>query len=69
MQRFTTPQSQYQAYLLRLWRESPQGPWRIVLQQANGNQRFLFADLESLFAHLQRSIAAAADSPPDEMTG
>jgi hypothetical protein len=43
----------YQAYLLRLWRESPQAPWRASLQSVNSGERCGFPDLQSMFAYLQ----------------
>ena len=45
--------TQYQAYLLRLWQESPHTPWRASLQNATTGERHGFADLQRLFAFLQ----------------
>ena len=45
--------SHYQAYLLRLWQETPHTPWRVSLQSTVDNERFGFSSLESLFAFLE----------------
>lgn len=42
-----------QSYLLRLWREDAQSPWRASLQNVVTNERFGFADLQSLFRFVQ----------------
>jgi hypothetical protein len=47
-----TGYSQYQSYLLRMWQESPQAPWRVSLQDATTGERRGFSDLESLYAYL-----------------
>lgn len=49
----TTVYAHYQAYLLRLWQESPQAPWRASLQGAVTGERHGFTSLESLFASLK----------------
>ena len=48
--------TQYQSYLLRLWQETPQTPWRVSLQSTVNNERFGFSSLESLFAFLESQI-------------
>lgn len=42
----------YQAYLLRLWREGTQTTWRASLQSTATEQLYHFATIESLFAFL-----------------
>jgi hypothetical protein len=42
----------YQAYLLRVWRESPTSPRRASLQDALTGERYLFADLVELMVFL-----------------
>jgi hypothetical protein len=37
-----------QVYLLSLWRETADAPWRAALRQANTQERIGFADLEAL---------------------
>lgn len=42
----------YHAFLLRLWREHPQAPWRLALQHSHEAEPVGFADLESLTGFL-----------------
>jgi len=42
----------YQAYLLRLWRETPNSPLRASLQASGSDERHHFTSLESLLAFL-----------------
>lgn len=59
------PHSAYHAYLLRLWREHADSPWRISLQlstTASGSStRLGFADLESLVDYLLTVMTKAPD--------
>ncbi len=43
----------YQAYLLRLWRETPNSPLRASLQASGSDERHHFASLEALLVYLQ----------------
>ena len=52
----STAYAQYQAYLLRLWQETPQSPWRASLQFVATGERRNFADVESLLAFLRSQI-------------
>lgn len=58
----------YQAYLLRLWRESDADPWRAVLEDAHTGERIGFGRVDQLLAYLTQQLApnsaAAPDSPP-----
>jgi hypothetical protein len=49
-------QTEYHAYLLRLWRETPQTPWRILLIATDSQERLLFSNIEGLFAFLEEII-------------
>jgi hypothetical protein len=42
----------YHVWLLRVWREHPDEPWRIALQCTDG-KRIGFPELKELFAYLQ----------------
>lgn len=42
----------YRAYLLRLWQETPDQPWRALLQDASTQERHGFADLDHLLDFL-----------------
>lgn len=44
----------HQVYLLTLWRETADAPWRAALRQASTQERIGFADLESLALFLLR---------------
>jgi len=46
----------YRSYLLRFWREGPDGPWRILLVNSEDGSRRGFADLDHLVAHLQAQL-------------
>ncbi len=46
------PSAGYQAYLVRLWQESPQGPWRALVKDARTGDEVRFATLEPLFLFL-----------------
>ncbi|MEM7115963.1 MAG: hypothetical protein AAF614_26210 [Chloroflexota bacterium] len=43
----------YRAYLLRLWRERPKGPWRASLEEAQSHEKRNFADVASLMVFLE----------------
>ena len=43
-----------QTYLLSLWREAPDAPWRAALRRAGSDERLGFADLEALALFLLR---------------
>jgi hypothetical protein len=43
----------YHSYLLRLWRDSEHGAWRLSLESVATGERHGFPDLASLFAFLQ----------------
>ena len=46
----------YRAYLLRLWREVPGQPWRVLLQDASTLERYGFQDLDHLMVFLNNQI-------------
>jgi hypothetical protein len=51
----------YQAYLLRLWREGTQTPWRASLQSTSSEEMHHFATLEALFAFLDGRLKEPND--------
>ncbi len=58
----------YQAFLLRLWRETADAPWRVLLETAATGKRRGFASVESLFSYLDHITypgkeAAMAEHP------
>jgi hypothetical protein len=42
----------YRAYLVRMWQEHPQAPWRASVQNAQTGELRIFSDLEQLVAFL-----------------
>lgn len=44
----------YQAYLLRLWREHQKGPWRASLEEAQSRKKRNFANVASLMAFIEK---------------
>jgi len=43
----------YQSYLLRVWRETPNSPWRASLESVGSGEKQAFAQLEDLIAYLR----------------
>lgn len=52
----SVPGNTYQAYLLRIWQDTPNSPRRFSLEHAGTGKRYGFADLESLFSFLNQEI-------------
>jgi hypothetical protein len=44
---------EYKAYLLRMWRDNQNSPWRALLENPNNGERAAFATLEELVAFLE----------------
>ena len=60
---FTT----YRSYLLRLWRQSPRGPWCASLENVQTRQINYFARTEELWAFLQ-AVMAEQPAPVDAVS-
>lgn len=43
----------YTAYLVRMWQEKPNAPWRAFAQCASTGEKFYFATLADLFTFLE----------------
>ncbi|MFO7540649.1 MAG: hypothetical protein R6X32_21640 [Chloroflexota bacterium] len=54
------PQNNYQAYLLRLWRDDANTPWRASLQETHGSELVSFASVAQLIAFIEQQTS------PDE---
>ncbi len=55
----------YYAYLIRLWRDDQQQPWRAELVSPQTGETRCFATPEQLFGYVQQRIGAdPADQPP-----
>ena len=48
----------YQVYILRLWRDGAQTPWRAALEHARTGERHAFAALADLFTFLEAETGA-----------
>ena len=51
----------YQSYLLRLWRDGPQYPWRASLQSTATEQIYHFPNVEAMLAFLLARQEAGED--------
>jgi hypothetical protein len=51
--------SNYQSYVVRLWREGPTSPWRATVRCALTGEQKQFASLEGLMAYLHDKTAEA----------
>lgn len=58
-------QANYHAYLLRIWRETADLPWRATLEDPHTREKRGFASLPRLFAYLQSQTNAPLESPPE----
>src|SRR5262245_7116410 len=56
------PEPTHHSYMLRLWRERSQAPWRVVLiAVAQPDERRHFDTLEDCFAYLREQAAAQSE--------
>jgi hypothetical protein len=63
------PEPTHHSYMLRLWREHADAPWRVTLiAVAQPDQRRQFDTLEDCFAYL-REQAAAPNGPSIHLDG
>jgi hypothetical protein len=53
----------YRSYLLRLWREGPDAPWRCQVQCVGTGQELRFAGLAELLEFLVAEAAVRAAEP------
>lgn len=60
------PERLYQAYLLRLWRDSAEGPWRASLQNTRESNPQVFADVKRLIAFLEAQTTATDAAVADK---
>jgi hypothetical protein len=54
----------YQAYLLRLWRESEADPWRATLEDPHTGERLGFSGADLLMAYLTQQLAIGSHESP-----
>lgn len=56
------PNPNYQSYLLRLWRDSADQPWRATLHSTASGEKFVFVGVDALFTFLAEQLALDAES-------
>ena len=54
--------SHYHSYLLRLWRDGTNHPWRASLQCSATGEKLAFADMLTLFAFLVEQVATGENA-------
>jgi len=52
------------SYLLRLWQEAPDSPWRVLLRSVTTKEEYVFHDLAGLVAFLETGRGVKR-SPPE----
>jgi hypothetical protein len=55
-----------QVYLLQLWREATEAPWRLSLREASEGEPIGFADLDDLVIFLLRTMGSKEGATKDE---
>ncbi|MCE7988087.1 MAG: hypothetical protein DYG89_43535 [Caldilinea sp. CFX5] len=58
----------YHSYLLRLWRDQPDDPWRAALQATTTGERINFAEVSQMFAFLLATLSAPPTVDPPTIT-
>ncbi|MBK8430332.1 MAG: hypothetical protein IPL28_03080 [Chloroflexi bacterium] len=53
----------YHAYLVRLWREHEQAPWRAELVVPHTHERHLFASTEQLYRFVEETLGQPTVEP------
>jgi hypothetical protein len=60
-----TTNPNYRSYLLRLWRDQPDAPWRAALQSTVTGERINFAEIPQMFGFLLATLETpSAVAPP-----
>jgi hypothetical protein len=60
-QRIENAHPHYRAYLVRLWRDDAQEPWRASAQSVQSGELVRFATLQELFAFLEMHTPSHTD--------
>ena len=65
-----TQPTHYQAYLVRLWRDSADVPWRVVVTYVSTGEKRHFASLDACFAYIVAGSETAVTeaTPPRNYT-
>lgn len=56
----------YHSYLVRVWQDGPQTPWRVLAQSIQSGETIHFADLEGFFAFLRAQTIVLPDDARDK---
>ena len=62
-------ETNYQAYLLRLWRDGPRNRWRASLQSTKAGDTQLFANVQSLLTFLQSQTDETTNTDDNRAQG
>jgi len=57
--------SNYQSFLLRLWRDGANHPWRIALHPIGNGKKIVFTDIRALFAFLVELLSTDQTETPN----
>ena len=57
----------YRSYLLRLWRDQPDDPWRAALQATTTGERINFAEVSQMFDFLLATLSVPPTMNPPTM--
>jgi hypothetical protein len=55
----------YAAYLVRLWQDSPDGPWRASAQSVQTGEIVRFGSQQALYEFLEKEVASANKQSSD----
>lgn len=63
LNRLTPPKAEqhYHSYLVRVWQEGSQTPWRVLAQSIQSGETIHFTDLEGFFAFLRAQTIVLPD--------
>lgn len=50
----------YKSFLVRIWREREDDPWRASITSVHTKETHAFADVQALFAYLQAQVTVVA---------
>jgi hypothetical protein len=57
------PENHYHAYLVRLWQDRPEHPWRVLVRDCDNDEERRFNTVEQLFLFLHRQTEGRGTAP------
>jgi hypothetical protein len=60
----STTQPTYLSYLLRLWRDGEEAPWRASLESVSTGEIHRFGDMEAMWRFLRERLERGDNEPP-----